>query len=84
MEREAKDNERSWTIELKSKASLKNVRIASGSRDRTLVEGTLGQLVRAAFVDGIILEVVGTKGTFRINLGENEIKKAAGKLPGGI
>ncbi len=84
MERETKDIERSWTIELESKASLKNVTLANGSHDRALIEGTLGRLVRAAFVEGVILEVVGTKGTFRINLGENEIRKASTKSPGGI
>ena len=43
--------------------------MTNGSRDSVLVEGTLGELVRATFAEGIILEVVGKKGTLRINLG---------------
>jgi hypothetical protein len=73
---ERKDKERFWTIELGSKSSLKNVTMTNGSRDSVLVEGTLGELVRATFAEGIILEVVGKKGTLRINLGEGEIKPA--------
>jgi hypothetical protein len=75
MENEEKDRERFWTIELSSKASLKNVTMTNGSRDSVLVEGTLGELVQATFADGIILEIIGKKGTLRINLREGEIKK---------
>ena len=49
--------------------------MTNGSRDSVLVEGTLGESVQATFADGIILEIVGKKGTLRINLGEDEIKK---------
>jgi hypothetical protein len=75
MENGLKDKERFWTIELNSKASLKNVTMTNGSHDSVLVEGTLGELVRATFADGIILEVIGKKGTLRINLVESEIKR---------
>ncbi|MGA9140725.1 MAG: hypothetical protein WBZ29_10900 [Methanocella sp.] len=74
METDKKEGERSWSIELKSKASLKNVTLTNGSCDNVLVEGTIGELVRATFVECIILEAVGTKGTLRINLGADEIK----------
>ena len=79
MENEVKDKERFFSIELKSKANLKNVAIANGSHDSVLVEGTIGELVQATFAEDIILEVVGKKGTLRINLGEDEIKKAMQK-----
>jgi hypothetical protein len=75
MENEVKDKERFFSIELKSKANLKNVTLENGSRDSVLVEGTIGELVQATFVEGIILEIVGKKGILRINLGEDEIKK---------
>jgi hypothetical protein len=39
-----------------------------------LVEGTLGELVQAMFVEDMILEIVGTKGTLRINLKAKELK----------
>lgn len=78
-----KDTERFFSVELRSKANLKNVTMTNGSHDCVLVEGTIGELVRATLVEGIILEVVGTKGTLRINLREDEIQKTKGKSSGG-
>ena len=79
MENEIENKERFFSIELKSKANLKNVAIANGSRDSVLVEGTIGELVQATFAEGIILEIIGEKGTLRINLGEDEIRKTMQK-----
>ncbi|HLE74596.1 MAG TPA: hypothetical protein VI864_00940 [Candidatus Bathyarchaeia archaeon] len=79
MENEVKDKERFFSIELKSKANLKNVAIANGSHDSVLVEGSIGELVQAAFAEEIILEVIGKKGILRINLGEDEIKRTMQK-----
>jgi hypothetical protein len=77
MKTETEDKERFFSIELKSKTSLKNVTMMNGTRDSVLVEGTIGKLVQAVFVEGLILEIVGRKGTLRINLQEKELKKAA-------
>jgi hypothetical protein len=68
--------ERFFSVELTSKAHLRNVTLTNGSSDSALIEGTLGELVQATFAEGVILEVVGTKGTFRINLAVHEIKEA--------
>jgi len=68
------ESERFFSVELKSKAHLKNVTLTNGSADSALIEGTLGELVQATFAEDIILEVVGTKGIFRINLAHHEIK----------
>ena len=43
------------------------------------MEGTVGELVQACFVDGVILEIVGKSGILRIDLCEDEISKAADK-----
>ncbi len=67
--------ERVFSVELKSKKHLKNVTLASGSTNTALIEGTLGELVQATFKEGLILEVIGTKGVLRIDLEENEIKQ---------
>ena len=69
------ESERFFSVELKSKAHLKNVTLTNGS-DSALIEGTLGELVQATFAEDVILEVTGTKGTFRINLAQREIKEA--------
>jgi hypothetical protein len=71
------EKERFFSVELKSKANLKNVTLTNGSSENVLVEGTIGHLRRAAFAEDVILEVVGDKGVLRINLEENEIKRRA-------
>jgi len=73
------NKERVFSVELKSKRNLKNITLTNGSSDSVLVEGTIGELVQATFAEGIILEVVGKKGTLRIDLGEDEIKKTTDK-----
>jgi hypothetical protein len=73
MENEMEEKERFFSIELKSKADLKSVTLANGSQDSVLVEGTIGELVQATFAEGVILEVVGTTGTLRINLKAEEL-----------
>jgi hypothetical protein len=71
--------ERFFSVELKSKANLKNVTLTNGSQENVLVEGTIGKLQRAIFAEDVILEVVGDKGVLRINLHESEIEKAKNK-----
>jgi len=73
------DNECFFSVELKSKAYLKNVTLTNGCRDSVLLEGTIGELTQATFAEGIILEVAGNKGTLRINLKEEELRKALQK-----
>jgi len=70
--------ERFFSIDLKSKANLKNVTLSNGSSEGVLVEGTIGELVQAMFAEGVILEVVGKKGILRINLKREELKKPVG------
>jgi hypothetical protein len=66
---------RFFSVELKSKSDLKNVALTNGSSDSVLLEGTIGELIKAEFADGILLEVIGNNGVLRINLGEEEIQK---------
>jgi hypothetical protein len=73
MENEMENKERFLSVELKSKADLKNFSLANGSRDSVLIEGTIGELVQATFVEGVILEIVGKKGILRINLKKEEL-----------
>jgi hypothetical protein len=67
--------ERFFSVELKSKVNLKNVTLTNDSHENVLIEGSIGQLQRAEFAEGVILEVVGDKGVLRINLNQDEIKK---------
>lgn len=76
MENKIQDKERFFSVELKSKAHLKNVTLTNGSTDSALIEGTLGELLQATFAEDLILEVIGKKGILRINLSQDEIKKS--------
>ena len=73
MENEMEETESFFSVELKSKADLKTVTLANGAQDSVLVEGTIGELVHAMFVEDVILEIVGKKGTLRINLKAKEL-----------
>ncbi len=65
---------RVFTVELKSKRSLKNVMLTNGSEDNVLLEGTIGEFVAAKFAEGIIFEVTGTEGVLRVDLSAEEIQ----------
>ena len=67
--------ERVFSIELTSKANLKTVTLTNGDSDNALIEGTIGELMQAAFTEGVILEVAGKTGVLRIDLREDEITK---------
>ncbi len=76
--------ERFFSVELKSKADLKNITLTNGSRDGAIVEGTIGELVRATFAEGEILEIVGKKGVLRINMRDDEVRRTNGSGPSGV
>jgi hypothetical protein len=69
------ENERFFSVELNSKDSLKNVSLTTEDKENVLVEGSIGELQRAEFSEGVILEVVGDKGVLRINLSPNDIRE---------
>ncbi len=71
------NDERFFTVELKSKSHLKTVNLLNNHTDNVLLEGTIGKLVRASFVEDVILEIVGRKGTLRINLQKPELENAS-------
>ena len=71
---EKKNKECFFSVELKSKASLKNVTMTNGGHENVLVEGSIGELQSASFDDDIVLKVLGDKGILSINLTPEEIK----------
>jgi hypothetical protein len=75
MKRKFEENERFFSVELKSKVNLKNVTLTNEGQENVLIEGSIGELQRAEFSEGIILEVVGDKGVLRINLSMDDIKQ---------
>lgn len=69
-----KNEESSFSIELKAKEYIKTINLANGNCESVVVEGTIGQLLNAGFAEGVMLEVVGKKGILRIDLSPDQIK----------
>ena len=67
MEARPNGQRRVFTLELNSGTGLKKVNVPDGTQ-RLLMEGTIGTLKRAKFVEGAILELIGTEGTLRVDL----------------
>jgi hypothetical protein len=71
--------ERFFSLELKSRDAIKTALLGNGNGDRVTVEGTIGDLKHAKFVEDTVLELVGTRGVLRVDLSMAElIKSSAG------
>lgn len=75
--------ERSFSVELKSKANPKDVTLTNGSQENVLIEGTLGNLQYASFVEPKILEVKGNCGVLRLDVRKSEAEGTVKKGTGG-
>jgi hypothetical protein len=51
---------------------VKSVAVPNGAKG-VLIEGTLGNLKRADFIDGVVLEVTGKNGVLRVDLAREEL-----------
>jgi hypothetical protein len=80
--RENKNEERDFSIELASNRHLTRFSTTSNGGGGVLIEGTLGKLQHAFFVEPEILEVKGSCGVLRLNLAFNEIKNPVKKTGG--
>ncbi len=67
---------RDFSVELNSNKHLTRLSANGG----VLIEGTLGKLQHASFVEPEILEVKGDCGVLRLNVRKNEIKSSEGQL----
>jgi len=69
------EKERSFSVELKPKVNLRHLAFNNDSRENALIEGSIGELEHAEFVEDMVLEILGRKGVLRIDISENEIKR---------
>jgi hypothetical protein len=74
-ERNGKEK-RMFTIELRSKADVRNVSL--DDKKGILIEGSIGSLVRARFLDDLVLEVVGSDGELRMDLSKKDLERITG------
>lgn len=73
-------DERMFTIELRSKGDVKNVSV--DGNEKVFIEGSIGSLIRARFLDGIVLEIIGSNGELRVDLTENDLQHLSKKDDG--
>ena len=64
----------SFNIELTSKEHVKRVSMPDGAGDRLMIEGSLGNLTKLELIDGLLLEINGVNGTFRIEISREELE----------
>lgn len=64
-----------FSVEMKSKADVRNMSISDEALERVLFEGDLGDLMNVLVIDGDVLEVVGTNGVLRLGICEDVLKQ---------
>jgi predicted deacylase len=73
--------ERVFTVELNSTSDVKNLSVQNGVR-RTVIEGTIGALKHAGFVEDTVLELTGTRGVLRVDLSMEDLAKRSNQKEG--
>jgi len=63
-----------FSVEMKSKRHVRNITIPDEAHDRVLFEGDLGELEKLVFIGGSMLEVRGSNGVLRVELGQKAQK----------
>ena len=69
-----------FSVELKSKTHVRSISISNEAHDRVLFEGDLGELEEVTFIGDSMLEVKGTNGVLRVELGEDETRKLMSQM----
>jgi len=73
--KKAPAGERFFSLELKSKNAVRTASFGNGKSDRVTIEGTIGVLERAGFVEDSVLELTGTGGVLRVDLSSEDLAK---------
>jgi hypothetical protein len=69
-----------FSVEMKSKAHVRSISISNETPDRVLFEGDLGELEGVVLIGGIMLEVRGSNGVLRVELGLKETEKLMNQM----
>ena len=64
---------------LDSKKQVKNITLSDNVNQKVFFEADIGQLEQVKFTEGLLLEVVGTKGVLRIDLPVETLRKIVEK-----
>jgi hypothetical protein len=77
-----KRNVHAFSVELNSKRYLTTMKLVDHNGDssrKILLEGSLGRLLKIGLVEGSMLEIDGSRGTFRMDMKEEEIRQLLGR-----
>lgn len=66
--------EHSFSVELNSKNNVKLITLGN-DKNKTIIEGFLGELLSLNFVENVLFEIKGSNGTMRIDLSSEDLKK---------
>lgn len=61
-------------MELDTRSNVRDIALPYGSQ-RVVIEGTIGSLSRAAFVEDGVLELTGSSGVLRVDLSKEDLAK---------
>ena len=64
---------------LDSKKQVKNITLTDNIHQKVFFEADIGQLEQVKFTEGLLLEVIGTKGVLRIDLPVETLRKIVEK-----
>ena len=64
---------------LDSKKQVKNITLTDDVHQKVFFEADIGQLEQVKFTEGLLLEVIGTKGVLRIDLQVERLRKVVEK-----
>ena len=64
---------------LDSKKQVKNITLSDDINQKVFFEADIGQLEHVTFTEGLLLEIVGTKGVLRIDLPIETLRKVVQK-----
>jgi len=68
--------ERAFSIDLQSSDAVRAVSLGNPRDNAVTIEGTVGILKPAGFVENSVLEVAGAKGVLRIDLTSEDLSKS--------
>ena len=57
-----------------SRDHLRRISVSDLSREGVLIEGDLGEAVKVELIEGIMLQISGDTGVFRIDLADGELR----------
>lgn len=66
-------SEHDFSIELKYSKSLTSLSTNNNGKQGVLIEGTLGEHIKATFLEPTVLEVQGKNGVLRLSISKEEI-----------